>query len=417
MQEINALNFSGYHTKTIEKPFGYEQLPEKDEMLIITSGEKDVLTLSSQRYTAICLNSETQIKIDDNILKEIKSRFSTIAVLYDLDETGEKSALALANQYDFQFIKLPMEMMEQKLGKDVSDYFKLVVSGANPELFSVERFRELVEKSISTKQKLNALPDLKYSNLPDFFQDLLSKFDSKQERNLILLSSLAVLSACIPNYYAIYNNLIIYPNLYLFVVGNPASGKGIIQFSRKLVEPLDNEIFEADRQIEELKSQDSETKKISCPQKIILPGNTSSSGFFELLHRNNGNGLLFENEADTLSYIFKKDYGDYSDGFRKAFHHEEISFYRRTQKEYICIQKPKLSVVLSGTPAQVFTLIQNNEDGLFSRFIFFLLNQKAEFKDVFASSENNIEDYFCEKGLLIRDLYFLMLKTKKSSSI
>ncbi|HPI20112.1 MAG TPA: DUF3987 domain-containing protein [Candidatus Kapabacteria bacterium] len=383
--------------KKIDTPFGYKQLENQGDLLIIAAGEKDVLSLASQGYSAISLNSETQTNIDKDLLNDLSSRFRTIAVLYDIDETGKKAAKQLSEKYAFSIIELPNELLELGFGKDVSDYFKAVVSGANQELFSVEKFRELVEKSISIKQKLNAVPDLEYSNLPDFFQDLLSKFNSKQERDLILLSSLAVLSACIPNYYAIFDNFIIYPNLYLFVVGNPASGKGVIGFSRILVEALDNEIFEANKRMQELQQKDNDIKNISCPRKIILPANSSSTGFFELLHKNNGNGLIIETEADTLSYIFKKDYGDYSDGFRKAFHHEPISFYRRTQKEYICIQKPKLSVVLSGTPAQVFTLIQNNEDGLFSRFIFFLIIQKAEFKNVFASSENNIEDFFMKR--------------------
>ena len=86
---------------------------------------------------------------------------------------------------------------------------------------------------------------------------------------------------------------------------------------------------------------------------LFLPANNSSTGFFELLNDSDSSGLIFETEADTLSKSFKSDYGDYSDGFRSAFQHEPHSFYRRTDKEYVEIKRPALSVMLSGTPKQI----------------------------------------------------------------
>ena len=46
------------------------------------------------------------------------------------------------------------------------------------------------------------------------------------------------------------------------------------------------------------------------------------------------------------------DYGNYSDGFRKAFHHETISYVRRKDREYVNLKHPKLSALLTGTPKQ-----------------------------------------------------------------
>jgi len=87
-------------------------------------------------------------------------------------------------------------------------------------------------------------------------------------------------------------------------------------------------------------------------------------------------GLIFETEGDTLAKAFKSDYGDFSDGFRNAFQHEPISYYRRTDKEYVEIDRPCLSALLSGTPKQITTLIPNAENGLFSRFMFYVMNMK-----------------------------------------
>ena len=59
------------------------------------------------------------------------------------------------------------------------------------------------------------------------------------------------------------------------------------------------------------------------PQKpaermLFIPANNSTTGVFQLLSDNEGKGLIFETEGDTLAQAFKSDYGNYSDGFRKA---------------------------------------------------------------------------------------------------
>ena len=37
--------------------FGLKQLPAKDDLLFITSGEKDVMSLAAHSFHAICFNS------------------------------------------------------------------------------------------------------------------------------------------------------------------------------------------------------------------------------------------------------------------------------------------------------------------------------------------------------------------------
>jgi hypothetical protein len=61
---------------------------------------------------------------------------------------------------------------------------------------------------------------------------------------------------------------------------------------------------------------------------------------------NDGIGLLFESEGDTLSQTLKSDYGNYSDVLRKAFHHELVSLSRRKDREYCEVSNPRVSVAL-----------------------------------------------------------------------
>jgi len=115
---------------------------------------------------------------------------------------------------------------------------------------------------------------------------------------------------------------------------------------------------------------------------------------------------MFETEGDTLALTFKSEHGNYSDGFRKAFHHETISYNRRKDREFVEIQNPRLSALLSGTPKQVSTLIPSAENGLFSRFIFYFMNVRPVWNDVFAnSSDQTLDSYFNHLGMQFFDLY------------
>ena len=80
----------------------------------------------------------------------------------------------------------------------------------------------------------------------------------------------------------------------------------------------------------------------------------------------------FESEADTLGVMMDKEWANFSDSLRKAFHHETISYLRKTNNEHIQIENPRLSILLSGTKSQLHKLIPDVENGLLSRFIFYI---------------------------------------------
>ena len=83
----------------------------------------------------------------------------------------------------------------------------------------------------------------------------------------------------------------------------------------------------------------------------------------------------------------KSDYGNYSDVLRKAFHHELVSLSRRKDREYCEVANPRVSVALAGTPEQVRQLIPDAENGLMSRFCFYIIRFKRGIRNVFATSD------------------------------
>lgn len=71
---------------------------------------------------------------------------------------------------------------------------------------------------------------------------------------------------------------------------------------------------------------------------LFIPANSSATAVYQVLNDNGGQRLMFETEGDTLANT--SDYCNYSDGFRKAFHHETISYKRRKDREYVNIRNP-----------------------------------------------------------------------------
>jgi KaiC/GvpD/RAD55 family RecA-like ATPase len=100
--------------------FGLKQLPQQDDMLFITGGEKDVITLASQNFNAIALNSETAT-LNLIVAKELRQRFNNVIVLYDIDDTGLKQSEILSEAHGFH--RMILSRMPNN-GKDISDFFK-----------------------------------------------------------------------------------------------------------------------------------------------------------------------------------------------------------------------------------------------------------------------------------------------------
>ena len=105
--------------------FGLEYLPSRGDMLFITGGEKDVLSLVAHGFNAICFNSETAT-IPESIVEMLQIRFKHIFVLFDTDETGRRCmarAVESLSEYNVKSLLLPLS--GEKTEKDISDFFAL----------------------------------------------------------------------------------------------------------------------------------------------------------------------------------------------------------------------------------------------------------------------------------------------------
>ncbi|MFN8302600.1 MAG: DUF3987 domain-containing protein [Saprospiraceae bacterium] len=259
----------------------------------------------------------------------------------------------------------------------------------------------------------NGLPDAVFDNLPNLLKEACGKLTEQTEREVFLVGALGVVSGLLPNVRGFYDGQHNGCNLYCYILGQYGTGKGALKLAFQLgkaVHARRKEIsatLQAQYRQECLEAKENKEPEPQNPgsKLLFIPANNSKSGFVELLHDNDGQGILFETEGDTLADALKTDYGGFSDVLRKAFHHERISFYRRTGREHREIDAPHLAVVLSSTLDQYQKLIPNIHNGLFSRFLHYFLPPCRDFKDVFDRRKRDYPEYFEQLGQTFLDIY------------
>lgn len=242
------------------------------------------------------------------------------------------------------------------------------------------------------------IPDSVYEKLPTMLREVCSIFLEKRERDIFLTGALTVFSGCFPNLYAVNSveNKKVTPNLLSFIIAPPASGKGALGYSRRLMTSI-KQFFEETNQ----------------NGHILIPANISTAGLVEILDQNGGAGVMIESEIDTLVIANKQDWGNYSDLLRKSFENEPYSLYRKKNSTYIEVNEVKFSFAVSGTFGQFKSLMKSSENGLFSRGCYYIFEDFNENLKVFGrlSTRKDIVDQFAEYAETAKNYFQLMLET------
>ena len=268
------------------------------------------------------------------------------------------------------------------------------------------------EETCRGSEPLTPLPCFDNRTLwPAPLNEITAHGTTRAQQDIMLLGAVTVLGASMNSHVrCAYGGKMISPSLQTFIVALPASGKGVLSLVRLLVEPIHDEIrlhtAEAMKQYRKEKgAYDSLGKERSQATPPALPpdrmflisGNNTGTGILQSIMDSEGIGLICESEADTISTAIGSEYGHWSDTMRKAFDHDRLSYNRRTDREYREVKRSYLSVLLSGTPAQVKPLIPTAENGLFSRQLFYYMpagglftlrltpEQKELFNNLFAN--------------------------------
>ena len=98
---------------------GYEQLPQKGDILFITKSMKDIMCLYEMGIPAISPSSESTF-LPKDVLEQLKTRFKRIIILFDRDVAGMKRSRKLSRETGLEAIFINKKFK----AKDVSDAVK-----------------------------------------------------------------------------------------------------------------------------------------------------------------------------------------------------------------------------------------------------------------------------------------------------
>ena len=197
--------------------------------------------------------------------------------------------------------------------------------------------------------------------LPWQVEQAISIAPEGEMRDMLLLSVLTNSAYALPamRMYHGFPHHIYGPELMTMVLAPAASGKGIMNYGKQLLQGIENEHGEF----------------------IYLPANSSSAALMSYLKMLHGRGIMMATEIDTLSKALGSTTGGFSDTLRCMFEHETISKLRKGQEELIEISDPHFNVLISGTYNQLKPLIKSRENGLMSRFACYVVKQTQDFDD------------------------------------
>lgn len=264
------------------------------------------------------------------------------------------------------------------------------------------------------------LPNHIFDQLPKLLQygcDLYPP--SSRERDIFFISSLTLISGCLPNVSTYYDNQEIHMNLFTMIVAPPASGKGVVSHAGAYIKAIEEHLLHEHEELVALQEAQSiiegeegdkkkdKNQQLKIPRRrLVIPANSSAASFLGILNDNGGAGTIYETEADTLAQAFKNDWGNFSDTLRKGFHHESVSFSRKMDNSHVVIARPKITLLLAGTPRQVGSMgLANPENGLQSRVGFYYFDSLPSFKVMKGRKDNSRDRILESLGDRMCDIY------------
>ena len=146
-----------------------------------------------------------------------------------------------------------------------------------------------------------------YNDLPIILERATGTMNIRQEKDLVLIGSIATISSILLPFRTIYHGRTIFPNMFLFVPGPAGSGKGRLDFCYRLVRPIHQDkrdlwLLAQEEYKQELdryralskKEKANATSPVKPPITLLrVPANCSATSFAEAM-ADNGNMLMFE---------------------------------------------------------------------------------------------------------------------------
>ncbi len=150
-----------YNNLTSDDIFGYNELKDKEEFIIICAGKKDCLILNANGFPAVTFRSENSFINKDQITL-LNKKTDRIYICYDNDKAGLESALKIAQTYSIKQIVLPEKY------NDIADYFKVFDKKHFGDL--VNEIRELEEAETKKESEGNTIFHIAEEYLSSYYK-------------------------------------------------------------------------------------------------------------------------------------------------------------------------------------------------------------------------------------------------------
>ena len=213
------------------------------------------------------------------------------------------------------------------------------------------------------QEDLRIVEHLDMQKLPESVQQMISLASTPEEKDIILMATLAAASACVPNLYFRYGptGKKYYANLQCFILAAAASGKGIANQALEMVRVIDEQY------------------------PLLVAGDSTLAAFYKALEERGGCCYMHESEGSVITDIWRTAAANYNTALRKAAEHEPISRNRCTGSSEI--KNPRLSMLLTGTFGQYKALVPSVENGYFSRLLTVVIRDTHPFDKRYVSSK------------------------------
>ena len=361
----------------------HQLIGDKARVIGLASGEVGTLTATQEQY-----------------LREALKGIDSVYVLLDTDNPNSKSiSMSLSSKIDKIHSK---DVYQADISKYSNETFKditdAVRAGKDSEyvedlLNSAENVKNIISQSSENIRNIKNItpqtnglevkpgqfPESVYNDLPGRYRDLFNYVDRIKNKDILLMASLPVIAAHLDGVFAKYGHDEFSPDLYSMIIASAAAGKGYANQARQIGLRLSDYYEKENQRVLDLRDSDRGSGQKNDSQSIkslFFPANSSSRALYDLLNANEGKGLIFETEIDTMLTAIGQDWGNFSDLTRKAFHHESCSLSRKG--ELLTIKNPKLSIFMSGTHDQFRDMFRNTENGLYTRFAFYTFESELE---------------------------------------
>ena len=267
---------------------------------------------------------------------------------------------------------------------------------------------EIVEEDLTP-----ALETATLERLPETLRPMIESFgkDEPERQSMIALGEIATISGLLPNVYMVSKDADrFYPNLSLIVSAPPASGKGVLKHCALFYEQIENKLYA------EYKQQIEAGEK-PLFRSLVFPANASNAAFIKMLQDNDATGIIFETEIKVLlAMLSNREYGLSRETILAFCEHEDIKLTRYTDNRVVKIHKPRISMLMSGVPGDIMTLLGNDQlsSGLISRLLFYNFKPELKYYAWYEGNSSQPAGELLAKPITnVNELYWLLRDREK----